>query len=364
MKLTKITPRWLRNSLLFPLWFLNGWLLVRFVDYLQPMFSIFIVSVVLALVLDFPVKFLQQRGLKRSMSLAIVLCLGLVLLILAAVLLVPTLLAQLQQFIELLPNWISSAAGLLNRFEALPFVQNNDTLRNLESQLAEQLTTVLQGLAGGILGLLLGSFSGGLTLFFIIVLTIFMLASGAQAWHGVLRWLPPWWRERLADQVPTKMRTFLGGQVMIAAGFSVVLSVIFSLLRVPLGLLFGFLIGMASMLPFMGAIAQTSGSLFLMLQDFGTGLQVFVIALLLGQIVDNVIVPRVMGNLVGVNPIWLIVAVFIGAKLAGFVGILLAVPVSSILKSLADDWMQENYAYHPPSTSPADSEVPTLDAAP
>jgi predicted PurR-regulated permease PerM len=342
MSISKITPRWLRNSLLFPIWFLNGWLLVRLLNYLQPMFSIFIVSVILALVLDFPVRLLQSRGLKREWSLAMVLLVGLVLLSLAAVLLLPALLTQLQELIELLPSWIDSAVGFLVRLETLPIFQGSNILDNLESLISEQLTTILQGLADGILSLLLNSFSGGLTLFFTIVLTIFMLISGEQAWQGVLQWLPPWWRERLASQVPVKMRTFLGGQVMITVGFSVVLSIVFMVIGVPFGLLFGFLIGMASLLPFMGAIAQTSGSLFLMLQDFGTGLQVFVIALVLGQIVDNVIVPRVMGNLVGVNPIWLIVAVFIGAKLAGFVGILLAVPITSILKSLADDWRQEN----------------------
>jgi predicted PurR-regulated permease PerM len=352
LQLFTLKPKWLRNSLLFPLWFLKGWLLVRLLNYLQPMFSIFVVSVILALVLDFPVRFLQQGGLKRGWSLALVLLLGMVLLGLLGVVLVPTLLKQIQELIELLPNWIDSAAGLLDRFKSLPFLRSMSTdIDTLESQITEQFSAVVQGLASGVLGLLLGGFSGGLTLFFIIVLTIFMLIGGGQAWSGLLKWLPPWWQQRLQTQVPIKMRTFLGGQVMIAAGFSVTLSIIFTLIGVPLGLLFGFMIGMASMLPFMGAIAQTSVSLFLMLQDFNTGLLVFAIALLLGQIVDNVIVPRVMGGLVGVNPIWLLVAVFVGAKLAGLVGILLAVPTSSVLKSIAEDWWQENH-------SPAETHQP------
>lgn len=353
MPFSKITPRWLRNSLLFPLWFLNGWLLVQLLNYLQPMFSIFMVSVILALVLDFPVRFLQQRGCKRSWSLALVLLIASILLLLAGILLIPALVQQLQEFIQLLPSWIDSAASWLDRLKGVPMFEGaSDTLDSLESQITEQLTRIVQGLGGSLLRVLVGSFSGGLTLFFVLVLTIFMLISGEPAWQGILQWLPPWWRERFARQVPIKLRTFLGGQVMIATGFSVVLSVIFTVMGVPLGLLFGFLIGMASMLPFMGAIAQVSGSLFVMLQDLGTGVQVFVIALILGQIVDEIIIPKVMGNLVGVNPIWLLVAVFIGAKLAGFVGILLAVPVSSILKSFADDWRQENQQPLPASEEP------------
>jgi len=56
-------PRWLRNLLLFPLLFLNGWLLTLTIDYLQPMISI---------VLDYPVRFLGQCGWSRHWSLALV----------------------------------------------------------------------------------------------------------------------------------------------------------------------------------------------------------------------------------------------------------------------------------------------------
>ena len=66
-------------------------------------------------------------------------------------------------------------------------------------------------------------------------------------------------------------------------------------------------------------------------------LEVFIIALVLGQIVDNVVVPRVMIGLVGVNPIWLLVAVFLGAKLKGIMGILLAVPIARAIENIGDD---------------------------
>ncbi len=74
-------PPLVQKGLLFPIFFLNGWLLVLLLNYLEPMFSIFMVSVVLAIVLEFPVQFLQQRGKERRWSLLLVLALGLVMIL-------------------------------------------------------------------------------------------------------------------------------------------------------------------------------------------------------------------------------------------------------------------------------------------
>ena len=240
-----------------------------------------------------------------------------------------------------MPKSLESASGLVNIISDLPIYQKLGVdLSQFQQELTQRLTGILQSLFGGVLGLFLGGLNSGLTLFFIIVLTIFLLISGETAWNGAMNWFSPWWQSRLRSTVPMKLRKFIGGQVMIAVGFSFALAVIFTLIGVPLGLMFGFLVGMASLFPFMGAIAQVSVSLFLMLQDVGIGLQVFVIALVLGQIVDNVVTPKIMGQLVGVNPIWLFFAVFIGGKLGGFVGILLAVPVASIIKDIVDDMLK------------------------
>ncbi|NET24484.1 AI-2E family transporter [Okeania sp. SIO1I7] len=333
-------PKWLRNGLMFPLFFLNGWLFVLFVNYLQPMVSIFFLSVILAILLDYPMQFLQRRRLPRIWSLTIVLLVGLLLIICLSLLIIPALIKQIVDFIDFLPKSLASASGLVNIISDLPISdQLGIDLTQFEQELTQRLTGILQSLFSGVLGLFLGGLNSGLTLFFILVLTIFLLIGGETAWNGAMNWFSPWWQNHLRSNVPVKLRRFIGGQVMISVGFSFVLAVIFILIGVPLGLMFGFLIGMASLLPFMGAVAQVSVSVFLMLQDVGIGLQVFFIALILGQIVDSIVVPKVMEDLVGVNPIWLLFAVFLGSKLGGFVGILLAVPVASIIKDIVDDML-------------------------
>lgn len=331
--------RWFRNSILLPLWFLNGWLLLRLMSYLQPFLTMFILALVVALLMDGPIRVLQRWGLDRGLSLLVVL-LGVMVLgsgVLAALL--PVLVDQVGTLLVALPDWVDSAQGLVARGLSLPWMPSgpmgSEALLNL---LGEQLVVAAQALVSGLPGLLSTGLSLGLLLFLTVILTVFLLVGGPAAWQGLLRWLPSWWRQRIDAELPARLRLFLRGQIILAVGFSIILAIVFSLLGIPFGLLFGFLIGMASLIPFMGAVSQVGVSLFVMLHDLTTGLTVFAIAFVLGQILDNVVVPRVMGSLVGLNPLWLLFTLFLGAKVAGLPGILVAIPVASTIQVLADDW--------------------------
>jgi predicted PurR-regulated permease PerM len=334
--------RWLRNGLLLPLWFLNGWLLLRLITFLQPFLTIFIFALVLALLLDWPVQLLQRQGLGRSPSVTLVLVVVLSLGSLALALLLPALGDQVGRLMQALPDWVNASSGLTGFLASQPWLSSPagdgpwllETISAQIGSLAKDLVTTLPNLLGAGLG-------AGLFVFLTVVLTVFLLIGGQSAWRGLTRWLPPWWRERIRVELPRRMSLFLRGQVAVAAGFSVVLAVIFSVIRVPFGALFGLVIGAASMVPFMGAVAQVSVSLFLVIHNIGLGVTVFVLAFVLGQIVDNVVVPKVMGRMVGMNPIWLLLTVFLGAKVGGVPGILVSVPIASTLGALADDlWLE------------------------
>jgi predicted PurR-regulated permease PerM len=272
----------------------------------------------------------------------------------------PALVSQLGDFLNQLPQWVASSEGLFGWLDRLAISDAlGGNVREMQAQLARQVTSVMRTLGTTLLGLLAGSVSGGFKVFFVIVLTVFMLAKGGQAWAGMMSWLSPWWRDRLETRVPYKFKRFISVQVMLATGFGLVLALIFTVIRVPLALMFAMLIGMGSLFPFMGAFAQTSVSLFVMAHDLGTGLQVFVIALVLGQILDEIILPKVMGDLIGVNPIWLIISVFIGARLGGVMGILIAVPIASVIKEIVADLIAEGRGDVP--APPALPQVPTAE---
>src|SRR3712207_208814 len=82
-------PTWLRLWLIFPLGFLNGWLLLILFNYLQPLGSLFITAIILAFLLNFPIEFLEKRNIPRGWAISLVLATALLILTILGLTLVP-----------------------------------------------------------------------------------------------------------------------------------------------------------------------------------------------------------------------------------------------------------------------------------
>lgn len=331
----------LRWGLAFPLLYFNGLLLLELIDNIQPLFSILVSAGLLAFLLEFPLNALQGWGVKRSWALGIVLSATIFLLIALGLTIVPLLIQQLYQLGNLIPQWAGALSERLRTLDALPFSEALDiNWPQLEKEITREVTAELQAIGGQVLNVALGTFTSVLNTILTLVFTVFLLISGETIWNGLLSWLPPWWEDQVRQSLPVKFRAFVGGQVIVALILSGVLSVSFLLLKVPLAVLFGFSIGLASLLPFCGAIAQVLVSFFLFVQNTWLGIKVFAVALILGQINDNFVSPRVMGGLIGLNPVWLLLSVLIGTRLGGFLGLIVAVPLASVIKTIADNWRE------------------------
>ena len=72
------------------------------------------------------------------------------------------------------------------------------------------------------------------------------------------------------------------------------------------------------------------------LRSVGLGIEVLVVAIVIDQAIDNTLAPRIFGSLVGLNPIWIIISLLLGAKLGGILGLILAVPLAGAIKRIAE----------------------------
>ncbi|MGL5034072.1 MAG: AI-2E family transporter, partial [Microcystaceae cyanobacterium] len=106
--------------------------------------------------------------------------------------------------------------------------------------------------------------------------------------------------------------------------------------QIPFGLLFGLVIGLMAFFPFGGAFSIVVLSFIAALNSFWLGVKVLVIATLVDQVVENAIAPRLLGKFTGVHPVWVLLSLIIGAKVAGILGILVAVPCTSFVKEMLD----------------------------
>jgi predicted PurR-regulated permease PerM len=118
----------------------------------------------------------------------------------------------------------------------------------------------------------------------------------------------------------------------------VTITLVFLALQVPLALLFGIGIGLFSLFPFGTGVGIAIVSLLVALQNFWLGVEVLGVAVAIDQINSNIIAPRILSNLTGLNPVWVVISLLLGAKLGGVLGLLIAIPIASFIKDITDSW--------------------------
>jgi len=334
MTLTTL-PKWAIAGLAFPLLFL---LLYKLAILLQPVTSIVIAASLIAFLLGYPINFLEKQNLPRGWAILLVLLTALTTAIILIVFLGPLVWQQLNDFAERLPRWIEEAKTQLLLLEANPVLQNLPLdLDQLTVEGANKLSASLNSATNQAIDVTLSTINGTLNSLATVVLSILLVINGESLWNGVLSWLPAGWQAEIRESLQPSFQGYFSGQATLAMILAVAQSAAFFLLNVPFGLLFGIVIGLVSIVPFGGTVAVLGVSGLLAVQDVWLGLKVLITAFVLGQINDNLIAPRLIGGLTGLNPAIIIVVVLLGAKFAGFLGLLLAVPTASFIKKIADD---------------------------
>ena len=339
-----VLPPWLRWSLALPLLVLNLWVLRQLLLPLAPFPALFLAAGLIAFLLDLPCRWLIDRGLPRPLALLLVLGLSAGGVVLAALWLLPRLVLQLDELIRALPGWLAQGETLLSQLQewasqrGLPtdFGDLSSDLLSRTSKLASQLSQQLLGLLGATVGLTVNTV-------IVLVLTVFLVLGGDRIALGLATWLPADLRPLVVGTLYRTFRGYFAGQVLLALILSGLQMLVFTLLAIPYGVLFAVAIGFTTLIPYASALTIVLVSLLLALQEPRQGLEVLAAAITVGQVVDQVIQPRLMGSIVGLQPAWLLISLPIGARLGSLLGLgellglLLAVPLASCLKTLLDE---------------------------
>lgn len=344
MPATNKLPQWLTIALAFPLTILNGWVLLQVVDYFQPLVSIVVAAIILAFVLDYPIQFFQKQGVNRYLAISGAFLLAVVLVVALAFTLVPLILKQIDELVDILPVWIDSGTqqlqALQNWATNQPLPPN---LSSLPTQILDKLSNQLQSFTGKIVSLAVDTIGTFVNVLLTVVLTIYMVLNGQNLWDGLFQWLPQHIAIKIRQSLREDFQNYFIGQATVGAVLSVVLILIFLGLKVPLALLFGLAIGFCALFPFGTGIGITIVSLLIGLKNFWLGVEVLTVSIAVDQVNANFIAPRLLGSLTGLNPVWVVISLLLGIKLAGVLGLLLAIPMASFIKDMADSWREGEF---------------------
>ncbi|HAZ47407.1 MAG TPA: AI-2E family transporter [Cyanobacteria bacterium UBA11369] len=329
-------PRWILVGLAFPLIVLNGWLGLLVFHYFQSIIGILVIATILSFLLDYPVGFLRQRGMERNRAVLLVVLFTLLILGAFGLTLAPLLIDQLNGLIVRLPSWIASGTQQLQTFRDWAAERNLPiNLLELASQTIARVSSQLQSLTGQSIRLVLDTLGSVVNVILTIVLTFYLLLHGERLWDGIFQWFPSRVGLEIRQSLRQNFHNYFIGQATLATLMGISLTVAFSILKVPFGLLFGLGVGLMTLIPFGGATGISIVSLLMAFQNFWLGIKVLLVASLIDQAIGNIIAPRILGEIIGLNPVWVLVSLLLGAKVGGLLGLLIAVPIAGCIKSIA-----------------------------
>ncbi|MEO1387595.1 MAG: AI-2E family transporter [Cyanobacteria bacterium J06634_6] len=331
-------PRWMMWGLALPLLALNGWVALLIFDFFRSQLTIFLTATLLSFVLNYPVQLLSRFRLPRVLAILLVLLSTFSLLGVLGVIVVPPLVTQLNELSGRLPSWIDSSSSQVAQFQNWAISLNLPIdLSSLAVQLQTKITTQLQNISASVLALLPDAIGGVVDFGLTVVLTFYLLLHGERLWDGIFEWLPDGWNANARPLIRQNFRNYFLGQITVALLMGTAMTIAFVVIRVPFGLLFGIAVGVMAIFPFGPALSITIISFLTALKSIWLGVRVVTVAAIIDQVVENAIAPQLIGGFVGLNPVWILVSLLLGTKIAGFLGLIVAVPVASSIKSIFGD---------------------------
>ncbi|MBW4559132.1 MAG: AI-2E family transporter [Trichormus sp. ATA11-4-KO1] len=329
--------KWLILTLLFPLVFLNGWLAFRFFQSFQVLITIFVLATLLAFILNYPVAFFQQSGMKRNYAVTLVFISSLAILAALGITLFPVISQQFNEMAKLFPQWIHSSEEKLHLLDEWAV---NHGLRISFSQIIGQFTNrlpdELENLADKLFSIVIETIDSISDILITVVLTFYFLLDGPRIWEGIFKRLPGSFAQQVQKSLQQNFQNYLIGQITLASLMGFLLTFIFLIFRVQFGLIFGLGVGILSLIPFGDVASISIITLIIASHNFWLAVKVLAVAVVTDQLIDQAIAPRLLGRFIGLRPIWVLIALLVGTYIGGLLGLLIAVPIAGLIKDAFD----------------------------
>lgn len=288
----------------------------------------------------------------RTLAVLLVFAIGISAIVILLLVVIPMLRTQSQELIARIPrilDWLGSTA--------LPWLQQTLGLQgmSLDSQtITENLKSYWREASQAlitILGTLSQSgqavFTFLINLFLVPVVTFYLLRDWDKLVHGIRVMLPRRHEpliSSLAAEIDEVLGAFIRGQLIVMLALGLIYSIGLWAIGLDLAIIIGLSAGLLSIVPYLGTVVGIGAALIAALFQFQDVFHLVLVAGVfgVGQMLESMILtPKLVGDRIGLHPVAVIFAVLAGGQLAGFLGILLALPVAAALNVLVRHINQE-----------------------
>jgi predicted PurR-regulated permease PerM len=327
-------------------WLLLLAALVLFLWLLSDVLLPFVLGAAIGYFLDPVVNRLERAGLSRAVTAGLLIAGSFAVGLVAIVLLAPLVVEQAAGLVQRVPEWVAAAGALAQPVFARALAGMD---AGEPEALARPVAAAMQHVAGMTGDLARRLLASGLALLNIVTLlaitplvAFYLLRDWPRVIAAIDDWLPrahaPTIRAQ-AREVDRVLAAFARGQASVCLVLALFYAVALTVVGLDFGLVIGLTAGVVSFIPYVGTAIGLVSSVGVATVQFWPhwGRIAIVLGIFVGgQVVsDYVLLPRLVGDRVGLHPLWVIFGLFAGGALFGFVGMLIAVPACAVIGVLA-----------------------------
>lgn len=312
---------------------------------LYEMLSPFIFAIIFAYILNPLVSKLQARGIQRVWGVLIVYFIIILMIIILSMTIIPRFVAEIKGLIQLMPKYSNNIYDYIYDL----YLRYNRNLESLPSELEgvkellrfniDKLEDLIFNIFSSVTSIFTGIFSKIISLVLVPILAFYLLKDVDHFKRKMILLMPRFCRKEIVNifkDIDFVLAGFIRGQLIVAAFVGILSTLALLILRVDFAILVGLIAGISNIIPYFGPIIGTiPGILFALMDEPIKALWVLLIFFIIQQIESAIIAPKIVGKSVGIHPVFVILALIIGGRFWGILGLLIAVPIAAILKVLA-----------------------------
>ena len=307
------------------------------VYYLKDIILIIFISILLTLIMNPAVNKMQEKKIPRTLGASILFLIAFLAMGLIVYLVVPPLTDDVASLTTNLPA----------HMEDLGFngtIENNfsEPIQNIAIEAGESLKAVASNIVSGVLTIL----GGVLSAILIIVISFYLLIEKNGTEKFVQNLVPIDSRPqalRIIQKIETTLGKWFMGQLFLGFIVGLVSFVGLTIIGVPYALVLGIIAGTLELIPYIGPILSSIPAIIIAFTVSPLlAILTFILYFLIQQAENYILVPKVMQKSVGLHPVIIIIAMLVGGQIAGVLGMILAIPVTTIISIILVDIYKHN----------------------
>ncbi len=283
--------------------------------------------------LDPLVKWLMKEGIPRTPAVTIIFLTIFALTTILFSLVLTPLVGEVVAFLNRLPDLIAS------------FTQNqhSEGLQGLVQNFSNQISGVANTLTAGLFSAFASFFGGAVSAVLVLVLTFYILVDAPKNQQALDYVIPSKYAGRIKDvtiKIGDKIGNWILGQLALSVSVALIVYIGLLILGVPYSLTLAVLAGVLEVVPYVGPILAGAGAIIVAYGASGwqLALGVAIFYVVLQQLENVFLVPKIMQKVLGLSPILIIIAVSVGSKLGGIAGAVLAIPILTAIVVIVKEW--------------------------